>query len=206
MMGDYCWHSILPFITADGEIAAKDHDPYRLKGVRALCCVNVADGLFTTGTSRLRVESLPLAPKPRPWSPCENSGHSPTAWRTGQIDPKATFSFDAMNGWEARESGRCLKARKRQERPSPKKLRAVTLAERNDHPGRVTTNVMRFCCLGGAAFAVTDLATRAAFISSRRPAAGRFLLSTSRSRSASSTALPRRLPARGAWFRDRHTR
>jgi hypothetical protein len=35
-----------------------------------------------------------------------NSGHSPTAWRTGQIDPKATFRFDAMNAREARESGR----------------------------------------------------------------------------------------------------
>jgi hypothetical protein len=27
------------------------------------------------------------------------------AWRTGQIDPKATFRFDAMNGREAPESG-----------------------------------------------------------------------------------------------------
>ena len=44
MMGDYCWHSILPLITAEGEIAAEGHDPYGLKGVRALVCVNVADG------------------------------------------------------------------------------------------------------------------------------------------------------------------
>jgi len=52
MMGDYCRHSILPLITADGEIAAKGRDPYSLKRVRALRCVNVADGSFTTGTSR----------------------------------------------------------------------------------------------------------------------------------------------------------
>jgi hypothetical protein len=26
------------------------------------------------------------------------------------LDPKATFRFDAMNGWEARESGLWLKA------------------------------------------------------------------------------------------------
>jgi len=40
---------------------------------------------------------------------CANSGHCPTAWRTGQIDPKATFRFDAMDGWKAGESGPQLK-------------------------------------------------------------------------------------------------
>jgi hypothetical protein len=36
---------------------------------------------------------------------CANSGHSATAWRTYQTDPKTTFRFDAMDGWEAREIG-----------------------------------------------------------------------------------------------------
>jgi hypothetical protein len=35
MMRDYCWHSILPVVAAHGENAAKGHDLYRLKGVRA---------------------------------------------------------------------------------------------------------------------------------------------------------------------------
>ncbi len=35
----------------------------------------------------------------------ECSGRSPTAWRTGQDDPKATFRFEAMNGRKALESG-----------------------------------------------------------------------------------------------------
>ena len=39
-----------------------------------------------------------------------NTGHSPTGSAKGQVDPKATFKFDAMNGWKARESGLRLKA------------------------------------------------------------------------------------------------
>jgi len=29
------------------------------------------------------------------WRLCANSGHSPTAWRTRQIDPKAIFKVGA---------------------------------------------------------------------------------------------------------------
>ena len=36
--------------------------------------------------------------------------HSPTAWGTRHIDPKATFRFDDMNGRKARESGLRMKA------------------------------------------------------------------------------------------------
>jgi hypothetical protein len=37
---------------------------------------------------------------------CANSGHSPVAWGTGQIDPELPFKGDCTNGREARESGR----------------------------------------------------------------------------------------------------
>jgi integrase len=35
-----------------------------------------------------------------------NTGHSSTTWRTRQNDPKATFRFEAMNGWNAPDCGR----------------------------------------------------------------------------------------------------
>jgi hypothetical protein len=35
------------------------------------------------------------------------------------IRPKATFRFDEMNGWEARESGPWLKAQEAQSFPDP---------------------------------------------------------------------------------------
>jgi hypothetical protein len=41
-------------------------------------------------------------------TPGANSGRSPTTWRTGYLDPKATFRFDAMNGRKTRRSGRCV--------------------------------------------------------------------------------------------------
>jgi hypothetical protein len=42
---------------------------------------------------------------------CAKSGHTRTAWRTGQIDPLLPSKLGPANGMEARESG--LKARRR---------------------------------------------------------------------------------------------
>jgi hypothetical protein len=42
-----------------------------------------------------------------------NSGHSPWAWRTGQIDPLLPFKIGPMNGREAPKSGHRLNASKR---------------------------------------------------------------------------------------------
>ena len=36
---------------------------------------------------------------------CAITGHPPTAWRTGEFDPKHAFKMSSMNGREARESG-----------------------------------------------------------------------------------------------------
>jgi hypothetical protein len=41
---------------------------------------------------------------------CANSGHTPAACRTGQIDPLLPFEIDPVNGREAPESGLRLKA------------------------------------------------------------------------------------------------
>jgi hypothetical protein len=40
---------------------------------------------------------------------CANTGHSPTAWRSCQIDPSLPFKSRPMNGREAAESGLRLK-------------------------------------------------------------------------------------------------
>src|ERR1700722_6423652 len=53
--------------------------------------------------------------RPAPWgilafgdrrADCATSGHSPTAWRTGRIDPERTSRFDIVNGRNALRSGR----------------------------------------------------------------------------------------------------
>jgi hypothetical protein len=46
-----------------------------------------------------------LARVPRMVAICANSGHWPTAWRTGQLAPLLPFKVGPMNGPKGRESG-----------------------------------------------------------------------------------------------------
>jgi hypothetical protein len=46
----------------------------------------------------------------RQWQECAKSGHTRTAWRTGQIDPLLPSKIGPVNGMEARESEFRLKA------------------------------------------------------------------------------------------------
>jgi hypothetical protein len=42
---------------------------------------------------------------PTEWRECANSGHSPTAWPTGKIDPVLPFKIGHVDRRKAEESG-----------------------------------------------------------------------------------------------------
>jgi hypothetical protein len=76
---------------------------------RAIENFSVACVWCTRGKVRFS-RNLVVAPTDSSRPVSANSGHTPTASRTGQIDPLPTFKIEFMNGRKARESGLRLKA------------------------------------------------------------------------------------------------